>query len=63
MQEADSQYLIDILMLLLATQEVIARTFMSLPFYFLAGLIYFLVNTAIERLGKYVERRLAVGVR
>lgn len=49
--------------LLLATQEVIARTFMSLPFYFLAGLIYFVVNTAIERLGKYVERRLAVGVR
>jgi polar amino acid transport system permease protein len=49
--------------LLLATQEVIARTFMGLPLYFLAGLIYFLVNFAIERLGKLVERRLAMSVR
>jgi len=46
--------------LLLATQEVIARTFMSLPFYFLAGLLYFCINFSIERLGKYVEKKLAV---
>lgn len=46
--------------LLLATQEVIARTFMSLPFYFLAGLLYFCINFSIERLGKYVEKRLAI---
>jgi polar amino acid transport system permease protein len=49
--------------LLLTTQELIARTFMGLPFYTLAGVLYFLVNFSIERLGKYVERRLAISVR
>jgi polar amino acid transport system permease protein len=49
--------------LLLTTQELIARTFMGLPFYALAGLLYFLVNFSIERLGKYVERRLAISAR
>lgn len=49
--------------LLLTTQELIARTFMGLPFYALAGVLYFLVNFAIERLGKYVERRLAISAR
>lgn len=43
--------------LLLATQEVISRTFMSLPFYFFAGLLYFAVNYGIERFGKYVDRK------
>lgn len=46
--------------LLLSTQEVISRTFMSLPFYFFAGALYFLINFGIERLGKYVERRVAL---
>lgn len=46
--------------LLLRTQEIISRNFMSLHFYFLAGLLYFIVNYGIERLGKYVERRCAV---
>jgi polar amino acid transport system permease protein len=45
--------------LLLATQEVIARSFMGLPFYVFAGAVYFAVNFAIERLGKALERRLA----
>ncbi|ALN75308.1 amino acid ABC transporter permease [Aureimonas sp. AU20] len=45
--------------LLLRTQEVISRTFQSLPFYLLAGLLYFTVNFAIERLGRLVERRLS----
>jgi polar amino acid transport system permease protein len=49
--------------LLLATQEVIARSFMGLPLYFLAGLIYFCVNFGIEQLGKALERRLAIGGR
>ena len=49
--------------LLLATQEVIARSFMGLPFYFLAGLIYFAVNFGIEQLGKALERRLALSSR
>ncbi len=45
--------------LLLATQEVISRNYLSLEFYGFAGLLYFLVNFAIERLGKAVDRRLA----
>lgn len=43
--------------LLLTTQEIISRTFMSLPFYFFAGLLYFAVNYGIERFGKYVDRK------
>lgn len=46
--------------LLLRTQEVISRTFMSLEFYFLAGLLYFIVNYGIERLGRFVERKTAL---
>jgi len=46
--------------LLLTTQEIIARNFMSLPFYFLAGFFYFAVNYGIERLGRLVERRTAI---
>lgn len=46
--------------LLLSTQEVIARNFMSLPFYFLAGFFYFAVNYGIERLGRLVERKTAI---
>jgi polar amino acid transport system permease protein len=46
--------------LLLATQEIIARTFMSLPFYFLAGFLYFLINFGIERFGRFVEKKLAI---
>jgi polar amino acid transport system permease protein len=46
--------------LLLRTQEIISRNFMSLQFYFLAGLFYFAINYGIERLGKYVERKTAI---
>ena len=46
--------------LLLRTQEIISRNFMSLQFYFLAGLLYFVINYGIERFGKYVERKTAV---
>lgn len=46
--------------LLLRTQEIISRNFMSLQFYFFAGLLYFVVNFTIERFGKYVERKTAV---
>jgi polar amino acid transport system permease protein len=49
--------------LLLTTQELIARTFLSLEFYFFAGTIYFLVNFTIEQLGKFAERRLALSAR
>ncbi len=43
--------------LLLRTQEIISRNFMSLQFYFLADALYFIVNFGIERFGKYVERK------
>lgn len=46
--------------LLLRTQEIISRNFMSLQFYFLAGALYFIVNYGIERFGKYVERKTAL---
>ena len=45
--------------LLLATQQIISRNFLSLEFYFLAGFIYFVIDFSIERLGRYVERRVA----
>jgi polar amino acid transport system permease protein len=46
--------------LLLRTQEVISRSFLSLEFYFFAGSLYFVINFGIERLGKYIERKTAV---
>jgi polar amino acid transport system permease protein len=46
--------------LLKVTQQIIARTFMTLEFYLIAGIIYFLINYAIERAGKAAERRVAL---
>ncbi len=46
--------------LLLKTQEVIGRTFITMEFYVFAGVLYFLVNYAIERIGRRVERRFAL---
>jgi len=46
--------------LLLASQEIIARTFMNLPFYFLAGFLYFSINFSIERFGRFVERKTTI---
>ncbi|PWK64072.1 amino acid ABC transporter permease [Aminobacter sp. AP02] len=46
--------------LLLRTQELISRTFMSLEFYFFAGFLYFVINYGIERFGRYVERKTAI---
>ncbi len=46
--------------LLLVTKQIVARTFMTLEFYFIAGLIYFLIDSAIERAAKAVERRVAL---
>jgi polar amino acid transport system permease protein len=46
--------------LLLRTQEIIGRTFMTMEFYLVAGGLYFAVNFGIERLGKYAERRFAL---
>lgn len=46
--------------LLFRTQEVIGRNFMTLEFYGLAGALYFVVNFAIERAGKFAGRRFAL---
>ncbi|MBV8662969.1 MAG: amino acid ABC transporter permease [Hyphomicrobiales bacterium] len=46
--------------LLLRVQEVISRSFLSLEFYLFAGVLYFAVNFAIERLGRMIERRVAI---
>jgi polar amino acid transport system permease protein len=45
--------------LLLRTQEIVGRNFMTLEFYALCGLLFFIINFALERLGKFAERRLA----
>jgi polar amino acid transport system permease protein len=46
--------------LLLKTQQIVGRTFMTLEFYVFAGLLYFAINFCIEQLGKRVERRYAM---
>ncbi len=46
--------------LLLATQQIISRNFLSLEFYFFAGTIYFLINYGIERAGRFAERKVAI---
>ena len=46
--------------LMLVTKQIVARTFMTLEFYLLAGLVYFLINYAIERAAKAAERRVAL---
>lgn len=45
--------------LILMTQQVIGRTFLSLPFYLLAGILYFAVDYSLERLGRYVDARVS----
>ncbi|WJV63275.1 amino acid ABC transporter permease [Pectobacteriaceae bacterium C52] len=42
--------------LLLSSQQIIARTFMTLPFYAFAGLLFFIINFSIECLGRYLEK-------
>ena len=46
--------------LLLRTQEIVGRNFMTLEFYGLCGLLYFLINSVIERFGKFAARRFAL---
>jgi polar amino acid transport system permease protein len=46
--------------LLLSTQQIIARNFMTLQFYLFAGLLFFFINYAIELLGRYIEKRVAL---
>ncbi|RNM18985.1 amino acid ABC transporter permease [Dickeya undicola] len=44
--------------LLLSSQQVIARTFMTLQFYAFAGLLFFIINVSIECVGRYLEKRV-----
>lgn len=46
--------------LLFRTQEIVGRNFMTLQFYGLCGVLYFLVNFAIERFGQFAARRFAI---
>ena len=46
--------------LLLKTQEAIGRNYLTLEFYALAGLVYFLINRAIQALGQHAERRFEI---
>ena len=52
--------IIGVVELLLTIQQIISRTYMTLEFYFLAGILYFIVDFAIERAGRYFERRVAI---
>jgi len=52
--------IIGVVELLLATQQVISRTYLSLEFYLFAGFVYFVLDFAIEQAGRYVERRIAI---
>jgi polar amino acid transport system permease protein len=45
--------------LLLKTQEMVGRNFMTLEFYALCGVLYFLINFTIEQLGRYAGRHFA----
>ena len=43
-----------------ALQQTMARNYMFMKFYGLAALIYFLIGYSLERLGKFVERKLTI---
>ncbi len=52
--------IIGVVELLLSIQQIISRNFLSLEFYFFAGLIYFFINFSIEKFGRYLERKFAI---
>ena len=52
--------IIGVVEFLLATQQVISRTYLSLEFYLFAGLVYFLLNFLIEQSGRFIERRISI---
>jgi len=50
---------IGVVELLLATQQIIGRTYKTIPFYLFAAVVYFLVCFIVSRLGARLERRYA----
>lgn len=51
---------IGVVELLLGVQQVISRTYLSLELYFFAGFVFFLLNFAIEKAGRFVERKVSL---
>jgi len=51
---------IGVVELMLTTRQIIAIKPRPLEFYFMAGVIYFLICFSIERLGRRIERRVAL---
>ena len=52
--------LIGVVEITLVMQQIIGRNFLTMQFYALAGLIYFLICFSIERAGKFVEKKVAI---
>ena len=52
--------IIGVVELLLSVQQVISRTYLSLELYFFAGFVFFLINFTIEKIGRFVERKVAI---
>ena len=52
--------LIGIVEITLVMQQIIGRNFLTMQFYALAGLIYFVICFSIERTGKFVEKKVAI---
>jgi polar amino acid transport system permease protein len=52
--------LIGVVEITLIMQQIIGRNFLTMQFYALAGLIYFLICFSIERTGKFVEKKVAI---
>jgi polar amino acid transport system permease protein len=52
--------LVGVVEITLVTQQIIGRNFLTMQFYALAGLIYFLICFSIERAGKFVEKKVAI---
>ena len=52
--------LIGVVEITLVMQQIIGRNFLTMEFYALAGLIYFLICFSIERAGKFVEKKVAI---
>ena len=52
--------LIGVVEITLVMQQIIGRKFLTMQFYALAGLIYFVICFSIERAGKFVEKKVAI---
>jgi polar amino acid transport system permease protein len=51
--------IIGVVELLLATQQAVARNYLTIQFYFMATIIYLVINFTISQLGAALERRFS----